>query len=62
MNTNFRSNQQVITELTELLRFGNHQLEDAFRDTLREESNPVEPLNYITKRAIMSNRMYAAGC
>ena len=48
-NTNFRSNQQAISDLRELLNFGNMELDAAFRDTLRAESNAVEPLNYITK-------------
>lgn len=48
-NTNLRSNQEAIAELNELLRFGNKELEGAFRDTLNEEAHAVEPLHYITK-------------
>ncbi|KAI9715030.1 MAG: exocyst complex component exo70 [Chrysothrix sp. TS-e1954] len=48
-NTNFRSNQQAIADMRELLNFGNQELESAFLDTMRSESSPVEPLNYITK-------------
>lgn len=48
-NTNLRSNQEAIAELNYLLKFGSQELESLFRDTLREEANPVEPLRYITK-------------
>lgn len=49
-NTNFRSNQEAIAELNYLLKFGSQELEDAFKETLREEAKPVEPLYYITKQ------------
>ncbi|KAB8337307.1 hypothetical protein FH972_021608 [Carpinus fangiana] len=49
-SSGLKSNQKAVAELRELLRFGNQQLEGAFRDTLREEANPVEPLHYITKQ------------
>lgn len=48
-SSGLKSNQQAVAELNDLLRFGNQELEGAFRDTLREEANPVEPLHYITK-------------
>lgn len=48
-HSNLRSNQQAISELNGLLKVGSQQLEDVFRDTLREGVQPVEPLHYITK-------------
>ena len=47
--TNLRSNQQAISELNSLLGAGNQQLEDVFRESLREVQQPVEPLHFITK-------------
>lgn len=49
--TNLRSNQQVISELTNLLQVGTQSLEDVFRDLCRRESQPIEPLGYIMKGA-----------
>ncbi|KAK0856799.1 exocyst complex component exo70 [Friedmanniomyces endolithicus] len=46
--TNMRANQQTIMELTELLRIGTENLEGVFRDMLREDSQPIEPLKQIT--------------
>lgn len=48
-HSNLRSNQQAIQELNQLLNQGQSELENDFRNTLREDSNAVEPLHYITK-------------
>ncbi|KAI9851891.1 MAG: exocyst complex component exo70 [Thelocarpon superellum] len=48
--TNLRSNQDAIAELTLLYHAATEQLEGVFRDTLRDETRPVEPLMYITKQ------------
>ncbi|KAK3632022.1 exocyst complex component exo70 [Elasticomyces elasticus] len=47
-STNMRSNQQVISNLTNLLQIGTENLEGVFRDMLREDSQPIEPLKQIT--------------
>lgn len=47
--TNLRSNQQAAADLSKLLKSGNTQLENHFQRLLQEDSNPVEPLFYITK-------------
>ncbi|KAF2713179.1 hypothetical protein K504DRAFT_132788 [Pleomassaria siparia CBS 279.74] len=48
--TNLRSNQQVVNDLSNLLTFGNKQLEQVFRDLLREgNGKTVEPLEYVAK-------------
>ena len=47
--TNLKSNQEAIAELTYILKFGTAELENAFRDTLSQEATPLEPLRYITK-------------
>ena len=47
--TNLKSNQEAMAELTYILKFGSSELENLFRQTLEEEANPVEPLRYITK-------------
>ncbi|KAF2154248.1 hypothetical protein K461DRAFT_223932 [Myriangium duriaei CBS 260.36] len=47
--TNLKSNQQAIQELLSLLQAGCRQLEDVFRDVLREGQQPIEPLNFLTK-------------
>jgi exocyst complex protein 7 len=47
--TNLRSNQQAVTDLSRLLKSGNTQLEGHFQKLLQEDSRPVEPLHYITK-------------
>lgn len=46
--TNMRSNQQAISELTNLITVGTQSLEDVFRDILRQDSQPIEPLKQIT--------------
>lgn len=48
-SSNLRSNQQTIADFDKLLAFGSSQLQDLFRNTLREDVRPVEPLHYITK-------------
>ncbi|KAF2014151.1 hypothetical protein BU24DRAFT_423188 [Aaosphaeria arxii CBS 175.79] len=48
--SNLRSNQQAVTELSGLLKLGTKQLEDVFRDILRDSSaRTVEPLEYVAK-------------
>ncbi|KAK3111157.1 exocyst complex component exo70 [Teratosphaeriaceae sp. CCFEE 6253] len=46
--TNMRSNQRAMSELTGLLQIGTQNLEGVFRDTLRDDSQPIEPLKQIT--------------
>ncbi|KAK4977349.1 exocyst complex component exo70 [Elasticomyces elasticus] len=48
--SNLRSNQQAISELDGLLHVGGQQLEDVFRDILRQDAQPVEHLHFITKQ------------
>ncbi|KAI5781416.1 Cullin repeat-like-containing domain protein [Geopyxis carbonaria] len=47
--SNLRSSQKSVQQMTGLLKAGSLQLEDLFRQTLAEDSKPVEPLHYITK-------------
>ncbi|KAG4417059.1 exocyst complex component exo70 [Cadophora malorum] len=47
--TNLRSNQQAVADLSKLLKYGNEQLEQHFQSLLQEDSKPIEPLHYITK-------------
>ncbi len=47
--TNLRSNQQAVADLTRLLKSGNVQLETHFQKILQEDSRPIEPLHFITK-------------
>ncbi|KAI9054905.1 hypothetical protein LZ554_002049 [Drepanopeziza brunnea f. sp. 'monogermtubi'] len=47
--TNLRSNQQAVADLSKLLKFGNEQLEQLFQRLLQEDSKPIEPLHFITK-------------
>ncbi|EKD18632.1 uncharacterized protein L3040_002059 [Drepanopeziza brunnea f. sp. 'multigermtubi'] len=47
--TNLRSNQQAVADLSKLLKFGNEQLEQHFQRLLQEDSKPIEPLHFITK-------------
>ena len=49
-SSNLRSNQAVISDFHSLLTTGVNQLNDLFRDMLQGDSNPVEPLHYITKQ------------
>ncbi|KAI9794733.1 MAG: exocyst complex component exo70 [Piccolia ochrophora] len=48
--TNLRSNQDAIAELNSLVTTGSRQLEDVFRDILKQVSQAVEPLYHITKQ------------
>jgi exocyst complex protein 7 len=47
--TNLRSNQNAIQELSALLQRGSNNLENVFRDMLRQDSQPIEPLKQITQ-------------
>ena len=47
--TNLRSNQQAVADLSRLLKSGNTQLEGHFQRLLQEDSRPIEPLHFITK-------------
>ncbi|EGP84206.1 unnamed protein product [Zymoseptoria tritici ST99CH_1A5] len=47
--TNLRSNQTAIAELSSLLAAGTGNLESVFRDMLRQDSQPIEPLKQITQ-------------
>ena len=47
--TNLRSNQDAITDLTRLLKSGNAQLEGHFERLLQIESEPIEALQYTLK-------------
>ncbi|KAF1823867.1 uncharacterized protein K489DRAFT_379871 [Dissoconium aciculare CBS 342.82] len=48
--TNIRSNQNAISELSKLLAVGTGNLENVFRDLLRQDSQPIEPLKQIMQR------------
>jgi exocyst complex component 7 len=56
--SNLRTNQQAISELKSLLKGGTVQLEDLFKDLLKEDARSIEPLQYITKRKDFSNSGY----
>lgn len=47
--TNLRSNQVAIKELSDLLETGSRQLENVFREMIRADSQPIEPLKQITQ-------------
>lgn len=47
--SNLRSNQTAISELSSLLAVGTGNLESVFRDMLRQDSQPIEPLKQITQ-------------
>lgn len=47
--TNLRANQQAIGDFNELLAEGSKKLEEAYRSTLLEYSQPLEPLHYLTR-------------
>jgi exocyst complex protein 7 len=49
-NSNMRSNQQAVKDFLELITIGHAQMQDLFRDTLKEDARPIEPLHYITKQ------------
>lgn len=48
--TNLRANQQAIGDFNELLSEGSAKLQDLFRSAVLEDTKPLEPLHYITKR------------
>jgi exocyst complex component 7 len=50
-NANMRANQHAIAELNDLMHVGTQNLEDVFRDICRQDSQPIEPLRFITKGA-----------
>lgn len=47
--SNMRSNQIAISELSGLLAVGTGNLENVFRDMLRQDAQPIEPLKQITQ-------------
>ena len=49
-NSNMRSNQQAVQEFLELITIGHAQMQDLYRDILKEDYRPIEPLHYITKQ------------
>ncbi|PBP27193.1 Exo70 exocyst complex subunit [Diplocarpon rosae] len=48
--SNLRSNQQSVVDLSKLLKYGNEQLEQHFSRLLQEDSKPIEPLHFLTKQ------------
>ncbi|PBP28881.1 Exo70 exocyst complex subunit [Diplocarpon rosae] len=48
--SNLRSNQQSVADLSKLLKYGNEQLEQHFSRLLQEDSKPIEPLHFLTKQ------------
>lgn len=44
-----QTNQKAISELSALLRYGARQLEEVFKDILREESGRIEPMQFMAK-------------
>lgn len=49
--TKMRSNQNAISELSSLLQVGTQNLEAVFRDIIRGDSQPIEPLQQIMRGA-----------
>ena len=49
-STNFRVNQEVMTESSKLLNYGRQQLQELFESMIQDETKIIEPLNFITKR------------
>jgi exocyst complex protein 7 len=47
--TNMRSNQKAAADLSELLEVGTRNLETVFRDVVRQDSQPIEPLQQIMR-------------
>lgn len=47
--TNMRANQQAIGDFNELLAQGSKRLEEVYRSLLLENSQPLEPLHYLTR-------------
>lgn len=53
--TNMRANQQAVAEMSALLKRGMNELEDAFRDILRESCRQtIVPLEYVIKSSVAS--------
>ena len=50
--TNMRANQQAIDDFNELLAQGSTKLEEVYRSLLLENSQPLEPLHYLTRGKI----------
>ncbi|MCJ1418267.1 exocyst complex component exo70 [Xylographa parallela] len=49
-STNFRVNQEAMSELGNLLNYGRQQLQALFESLLQEDAKPIEPLQFITKQ------------
>lgn len=49
--TNMRSNQKAAADLSSLLEVGTRNLEQVFRDVVRQDSQPIEPLQQIMRGA-----------
>ncbi|KAM0724289.1 hypothetical protein Q7P37_000171 [Cladosporium fusiforme] len=49
--TNMRSNQKAAADLSGLLEVGTRNLEQVFRDVVRQDSQPIEPLQQIMRGA-----------
>jgi len=47
--TNMRSNQKAVADLSGLLEVGTRNLEHVFRDVVRQDSQPIEPLQQIMR-------------
>jgi len=47
--TNMRSNQNAVADLSGLLEVGTRNLETVFRDVVRQDSQPIEPLQQIMR-------------
>ncbi|KAM0692963.1 hypothetical protein Q7P36_007520 [Cladosporium allicinum] len=47
--SNMRSNQKAAADLSELLEVGTRNLETVFRDVVRQDSQPIEPLQQIMR-------------
>ncbi|KAI7321569.1 hypothetical protein KC315_g9113 [Hortaea werneckii] len=49
-SANIKSNQKAIADLNDLLQVGMQNLEQVFRDVLRRDSTPIEPLKQLTTK------------
>lgn len=49
--TNMKSNQKAVADLNGLLEVGTRNLEQVFRDVVRQDSQPIEPLQQIMRGA-----------
>ena len=54
--SNMRVNQPAISDFNDLLNEGGLKLQELFRAALVENNQPVEPLNYLTKRKYINRR------